>query len=834
MLIESEIKELANNLGIDVTLFNGDGSSDYIGMTNKQNPNNVYIDINQKEIRGEDMLYHEFLHSRKRNNDSIYIDRIAPIEQDIVQNYTDIIDNFIEEKGLDKRYTNCPELIAEEIIADYTSKHLGEFDIDYNLPQFYIETINQSVDEMLDNIKNGNLLYDIDRGVIKKLTGQGYNYLDASVNENTVARLQLPRNSISNINNSIPFSKENVNNTTINNYSMQNEQKNTQTQQVTPIQDKMAHNGLSTELNTILNNKQLPMQNYQYEKSENIKIDNLRKEASRYFNNSQQTNNFVNMLEKIIADKNVEIRLDSNLMTTDDKVANGLYSNGVITINPNSNRVGEFITIHELTHAIGTKQMASMIENYKNSNLEFESSIQDLLKNYNINEINEEALADISGQLFGNQEFINDMAKNTPNIFQKIYSEIKYLWHQFRGYKNQNQFLEDLYYKWTQAYNSNNKLNNSSYYSIQTDNNGNRYVKVDTDQYIFDGIDKKDYNKIAKMYMQDYLMGKTTLSNNDSAVIDSRSTNKYTNPRQRTSYMNEKMQLTPELKNVLEIAQKDSMSLPTKENSKYKSWEYYKFNFELGGRNFEGTINIGIDKEGNKHFYEINKIRFTGISSVSTNSQHKTDFINNSILPTNKNVNSTTKYSIQESENNSKWKDYLEKNFKPTGSRTNLQDIKLPTKEYFKNRTIKNGQKSTQNIQQEQLNNNVNTQNQQGTPIQNKVAQNGLSEQINNSVANNQETLYNNIESESGINEGIYSRTTGRDGRIENEIANQRRQTNDTRISKDNISKDFKESRQRSYEEFIDYANKNKIHLKIWHIPTSFIPNQTAKTMKTA
>ncbi len=666
---------------------------------------------------------------------------------------------------------------------------------------------------MEDNLKNGNLLYDIDRGVIKKLTGQGYNYLDASVNENTVARLQLPRNSISNINNSIPFSKENVNNTTINNYSMQNEQKNTQTQQVTPIQDKMAHNGLSTELNTILNNKQLPMQNYQYEKSENIKIDNLRKEASRYFNNSQQTNNFVNMLEKIIADKNVEIRLDSNLMTTDDKVANGLYSNGVITINPNSNRVGEFITIHELTHAIGTKQMASMIENYKNSNLEFESSIQDLLKNYNINEINEEALADISGQLFGNQEFINDMAKNTPNIFQKIYSEIKYLWHQFRGYKNQNQFLEDLYYKWTQAYNSNNKLNNSSYYSIQTDNNGNRYVKVDTDQYIFDGIDKKDYNKIAKMYMQDYLMGKTTLSNNDSAVIDSRSTNKYTNPRQRTSYMNEKMQLTPELKNVLEIAQKDSMSLPTKENSKYKSWEYYKFNFELGGRNFEGTINIGIDKEGNKHFYEINKIRFTGISSVSTNSQHKTDFINNSILPTNKNVNSTTKYSIQESENNSKWKDYLEKNFKPTGSRTNLQDIKLPTKEYFKNRTIKNGQKSTQNIQQEQLNNNVNTQNQQGTPIQNKVAQNGLSEQINNSVANNQETLYNNIESESGINEGIYSRTTGRDGRIENEIANQRRQTNDTRISKDNISKDFKESRQRSYEEFIDYANKNKIEV---------------------
>ena len=40
------------------------------------------------------------------------------------------------------------------------------------------------------------------------------------------------------------------------------------------------------------------------------------------------------------------------------------------------------------------------------------------------------------------------------------------MWHQFRGYKNQDQFVEDLYYKWTQAYNSNNKLNNTTSYHI--------------------------------------------------------------------------------------------------------------------------------------------------------------------------------------------------------------------------------------------------------------------------------------------------------------------------------------------------------------------------------
>lgn len=161
--VETEkLKQLANNLGINVTLFNGDGTNNYLGMTDKQNPNNVYIDINQKEIRGEDLLYHEFLHSRKRNNDSIYIDKIGPIEQDIVKNYNDIINNFIEEKGLDERYKNYPELIAEEIIADYTSKNLGNLEVDYNLPQFYIEAINEAVNEMTNNVKTNNTIKDIE------------------------------------------------------------------------------------------------------------------------------------------------------------------------------------------------------------------------------------------------------------------------------------------------------------------------------------------------------------------------------------------------------------------------------------------------------------------------------------------------------------------------------------------------------------------------------------------------------------------------------------------------------------------------------------------------
>ena len=207
--------------------------------------------------------------------------------------------------------------------------------------------------------------------------------------------------------------------------------------------------------------------NYVYVSHENPKIDAFRRSAATYMTNSPKTQNFVRTLEKIIKDKNVEIRFNPNLRDSKGRIANGSYSNGIITLNPNSTRAGEFLAIHELTHAIGTKSMIKMIENYRKSNAEFDSAVKKLLTTYKATEINEEALADISGQLFGNQEYINKLSTENKNLFNKLYNEIKYLWHQLRGYKNQNEFIEDLYHKWDQAYRRQNiKNTNKTGYSI--------------------------------------------------------------------------------------------------------------------------------------------------------------------------------------------------------------------------------------------------------------------------------------------------------------------------------------------------------------------------------
>lgn len=424
------------------------------------------------------------------------------------------------------------------------------------------------------------------------------------------------------------------------------------------------------QMNKILNNKDLPMQSFQYETSKNTKINNLREDANKYFNNSKEAHSYVNMLENIITDKNIDIRLDGNLMTPDGKTANGSYSNGGITINPNSSKTGEFIAIHELTHAIGTDQMKNIINNYRKSNVDFDNSVKQLLNNYNSTEISEEALSDVSAQLFGTQEFINNIAQNNPNIFQKIYSEIKYLWHQFKGYKTQNQFVNDLYYKWTQAYNSNNKLNDTEKYhisesfrneidkSLRGEISSNNQVKARdyTPKILVDNgvkdlpmlltqrhlrqiiyTQQEAINLGYKISDKDHYhgLGKETLIKAIDGLdkpkeIYKQSKNNYLIITELTDKNNNKI-IVP-----IQIDGKGTYNnMIIDENQISSVYNHKNLEDYLNRNNFE-------------KIYEKNRATLNeGVIS------HDISNSTNSIAPQNEDVNTTTKYSIQESENNS-------------------------------------------------------------------------------------------------------------------------------------------------------------------------------------
>lgn len=494
-----------------------------------------------------------------------------------------------------------------------------------------------------------------------------------------------------------------------------NNQRNLPEQQITQIGNNVAQNqnmeqidteNVKPQLDNILNNKELPMQSYIYEKSTNEKINTLRENASKYFNNSEKAHNYMKMLEKIIEDKDINIRLDANLKTADGRVANGSYSNGSITINPNSTRTGEFIAVHELTHAIGTKEMLNMVENYRKSNVEFDNSVKELLNNYNSTEITEEALSDISAQLFGTQEFINNVAERNPNIFKKIYNEIKYLWHQFKGYKNQDQFVNDLYYKWTQAYNSNNKLNTQNSYAIETNDKGYKYVRAD--RQVISGNNPEVWKKQAKNYIDE------KIRNNKDVKVYAQDGTELTitrNTSGKATFRNEVRQADGTIRKLTdeEFASKlraethiDELGkISTHKNGPVadtKNHDFAKDGFtyrnayfeDIDGQYYKITMSVGKNGDINT-IYNVGKMQQAQKNrSNSTNRGFKDPNGNNtassrissinSITNSNEDVNTTTKYSIQESENNSgSLQQYLDKNFKSNGTKTNLQDIKLPT-----------------------------------------------------------------------------------------------------------------------------------------------------------
>ena len=383
----------------------------------------------------------------------------------------DIGENFLEESIVEPISEIAAQVYGGKDKADWSS--VGQRMIESGVAGALTSAITGGASAMIGGIgsKVNQQNQYVDYNTNKKLNKDSQNWLKQAENiiqENSTPKLspQLAQN-----------------------------QQNTSAQQITPTIQNNVQNRISEQTNSMLNNKEVPMLNYQYEKSDNVKINNLRQDAGKYFNNSEQARNYVNLLEQIITDKNVDIRLNDNLKTPDGKMANGSYSDGVITINPNSTKSGEFIAVHELTHAIGTDSMRNIIETYRKSNTEFNTAMENLLQNYNSTELTDEALSDVSAQLFGNQEFIANVSQSNPNIFKRIYNEIKYLWHQFRGYKNQNQFIDDLYYKWTQAYNSNSKLNEASNYSIAGKEGMTNAIKADTRNLALE----RNYNKAQQM-----------------------------------------------------------------------------------------------------------------------------------------------------------------------------------------------------------------------------------------------------------------------------------------------------------------------------------------------
>lgn len=255
-------------------------------------------------------------------------------------------------------------------------------------------------------------------------------------------------------------------------------------------------------------NYTIPIGNYQYVKSSNANINELRRTASMYLNNTARSNNTIKLLENIIKDRNYIIRFNPNITNEQGVPVNGLITkeNGktIIELNPNADNYVEFLVVHEITHDIATKEMKELILDYAKQDPEFEKSLESLKERYKTNDVSDEVVADVCGELFGNREFIQSVVEKKPNIFKKVLNNIRKLAEKIKGTRANEyvSFVEKLKTMWEEAYYSNRSNLSETKYStigikgaknLEINSNERRYNRLYA--YLKTAKDIADQNK---------------------------------------------------------------------------------------------------------------------------------------------------------------------------------------------------------------------------------------------------------------------------------------------------------------------------------------------------
>lgn len=208
---------------------------------------------------------------------------------------------------------------------------------------------------------------------------------------------------------------------------------------------------------------------------------------SGILNNTNRTHKFVDMIAKISADKGVSFDFTNNQklkesgFALEGKTVNGFIQDGNISLNINSAKALNKVVGHEITHVLeGTElydQLQDSIIKYAKDKGDYDARWESIVKLYRkqfegqmsderMQQYKAELTADLVGDyLFSDPDFVNSLSVEQPNIFKKIYDEIKYMVKvATAGSKEEKQLLE-VKRAFDKAYkeNSNDSTSNAKY-----------------------------------------------------------------------------------------------------------------------------------------------------------------------------------------------------------------------------------------------------------------------------------------------------------------------------------------------------------------------------------
>lgn len=384
----------------------------------------------------------------------------------------------------------------------------------------------------------------------------------------------------------------------------------------------------------------------------------LAEDFKKIADNTTKSHKTFEMISKIAEDKGTAYGIINNEQLknlnydVDGKDINGLVRKNEdgsikVLINIDSKKAINRIVGHETTHLLeGTKEydeLKEFAEQYATTKGEYNSrheKTQKLYEGVKNADIEAEVTADIVGDyLFTDQTFINNLSVEKPTIFQKIYNEIKHLYNLATAGSTEQRQLLQLKKSFEKAYRENgvakatkkaqkteNIVQNTTEadvkYSIQQNEDGSKYVKVDTDQHIFDGKTIAEQNKIAKEYILKAFRDKGLMVDGKEVNVNNKTATKYTNPRENISNSKKRVKnrISTELDNLLDVSELTKTEADKKNHSFAKDgWEYYLTNFKVDNIDFTGIVNIGVNGE-NRTLYDINQIKKTTHNDKAENS----------------------------------------------------------------------------------------------------------------------------------------------------------------------------------------------------------------------
>lgn len=265
--------------------------------------------------------------------------------------------------------------------------------------------------------------------------------------------------------------------------------------------------------------------------------------------------------------------------------------------------------------------MKNLVMDYAKKNKEFDTALNELKKTYETEDVSDEVLADISGQLLGNQDFILNLSTKKPNIFKKMYDKIISIANKITGNSKEKWFIKDLKNKWEEAYRTqNNNLNKKENFSVIYNSDGT-FNRVKINDNIFEKSDEKSISKTIHQYIKNHVGEIYTIIESGQKVYlgkDLPNEFAYSKSSKSLSTANKmaKGRTSSNFKEIIENAnnrnwEKNKKSKHNKD-AKYGFYRYdTTFSFDYKGKEkiYNGTILIRNDANGKKYLYDILKIQ---------------------------------------------------------------------------------------------------------------------------------------------------------------------------------------------------------------------------------